>query len=189
LNVQRQFTPINRRIRNLVSRSVVQLTDVSKLMQTLQLTVLKDEVLDGVEYFEPHGFTSRAKAGAEAVLLCPGGNRSSAIAIVVADRRYRLQTLQEGEVALYDDAGNIVHLKQDGTIAVTSPTSVDVTAPTVTMSGDLAVTGNITAANMTASAAVADANGNMQEMRDTYNAHNHPTAPTGPVSPPSAPMI
>lgn len=188
MNVRRNLQPINRRIRNLVARTVVQLSDAAQMMQSLQLTGLHDEVLDNVEHFEPHGFTSRPKAGAEAMIVCPGGSRSHAIAIVVADRRYRLTTLAEGEVALYDDADNIVHLKQDGTIAVTSPTSVDISAPVVSMSGNLAVTGDVSAANVAASGNVEDAAGDMAEMRTIYNSHTHATAGLGAPSPPSTPM-
>ena len=177
MNIRRQLQPIHRRIRNITARGVVSLSDASKLLQTLQLTVLKDEVLDGVEHFEPHGFTSRPKAGAEAILLCPGGNRSSAITIMVSDRRVRIKDLGEGEVAIYDDTGNTIVLKQNGSIQMNSPTAVDIVAPDVTIDGNLSVTGD-----------VSDANGSMQEMRDIYNAHGHPTAPLGPVSTPTTSM-
>ncbi len=160
--VRRQARILHRQIKNIVARGVVQLSDASKNMQVLQVTVLKDEVLDNVQHYEAHGFTSRPKKGAEAVLLCPGGNRSSAFAIMVSDRRFRVKDLGEGEVAMYDDVGNLVHFKQDKTIAVMSDTSVDLTTPKVTMSGDLEVMGD-----------VSDASGSMQEMRDIHNAHTH----------------
>lgn len=193
--VRRQLEIVNRRINNSTARGVVQLTDVSKQMQTLQVTVLKDEVLDAVQYFEPHGFTSRAKQGAEAVLLCPGGNRASAFAIAVSDRRFRIKDLGEGEVAMYDDANNLIHFKQDKTLSVKSDTSVDFDVPDITTTGNIVATGNINAGgnihadgNVSADGDISDGIGSMQEMRDTYNGHNHPTAPTGPVSPPSVTM-
>jgi phage baseplate assembly protein V len=184
MSVRRLLVPVHRRIRNLTARGTVQLSDASKLLQSLQITLLKDEVLDNVEHFEPLGLTSRPKQGAEVLVLCPGGNRSSAIAVMVSDRRIRIKDLAEGEVAIYDDAGNLIQLKQDGTIAVTSSTSVDVTAPNVTMSGNLTVSGNVHA-----DGSVSDATSTMQAMRDAHNTHNHPTAPTGPVSLPSVLMV
>ena len=175
--IRRELKTVNRRIRNTVSRGVVQLSDASTLLQALQISVLKDEVLDNVEHFEPQGFTARPKQGAEAIILCPGGNRSSAIAIMVSDRRIRIKDLGEGEVAIYDDANNLIHFKQDGTIAVKSDTSVDFTTPEVTMSGNLVVAGN-----------VSDANGSMQEIRDTYNSHTHPGDSGGTTGTPNTPM-
>lgn len=184
--VRRQLEIVNRRINNSTARGVVQLTDVSKQMQTLQVTVLKDEVLDAVQYFEPHGFTSRAKQGAEAVLLCPGGNRASAFAIAVSDRRFRIKDLGEGEVAMYDDANNLIHFKQDKTLAVKSDMSVDFITPNVTMSGNLIVAGDVSA-----DGDVIDGNGSMQEMRDTYNDHPHSYTDNGSpltTSAPATPM-
>ena len=174
MNVRRQLAVVNRRVKNIVVRGVVQLSDPSKLMQTLQVTLLKDEVKDNVNHVEAHGFTSRPKQGAEAVLLCPGGNRSSAFAIMVSDRRFRVKDLGEGEVAMYDDANNLIHFKQNKTIAIKSDTSVDVTAPNVTMSGNLIVGGDIIS-----DGDVIDAKGSMQEMRDTFNSHPHPYTDEG----------
>ena len=170
----------------------MQLTDVSDLIQTLQLTVLKNEVLDKVEYFEAHGFTSRAKQGAEAIILCPGGNRSSAIAVIVGDRRFRFKSLGEGEVAMYDDANNLIHFKQDKTIAIKSDTSVDFDVPEITTTGNLTTAGNIHAdgnitadgniqavGNVSAGGSVSDATGTMQAIRDTFNSHTHPYTDDG----------
>jgi phage gp45-like len=39
---------------------------------------------------------------------------SHPIVLVVGDRRYRLKNLQDGEVAIYDDLGQKVHLTRDG---------------------------------------------------------------------------
>lgn len=186
--IRRELIAVNRRIRNLSARGIVQLSDAGKLLQTLQLTVLKDEVLDNVEHFEPHGFTSRPKKGSEAIILCQGGNRSSAITIMVSDRRVRLQGLAEGEVALYDDADNKIHLKQNGTVAIASPKSVDVTAPDVTMSGNLTVIGDISGANLTASGNVSDANGDMAEIRSVFNGHKHPGDSGGTTGTPDSQM-
>ena len=181
MNVRRQLEVVNRRVKNVVVRGVVQLSDPSKLMQTLQVTLLKDEVKDNVNHVEAHGFTSRPKQGAEAVLLCPGGNRSSAFAIMVSDRRFRVKDLGEGEVAMYDDANNLIHFKQNKTIAVKSDTSVDFDVPDITTTGNISSTGNIHAGgnisaggNLSADGDVSDGTGSMQDMRDIFNSHGHP---------------
>ena len=203
MDIQRQLKPVNRSIRNMVTRSVLQLSDVSQLIQTLQLTALKDEVLDNVEYFEPHGFTSRAQKGAEAIVFCPGGNRSSAICLVVADRRFRMKGLKEGEVALYTDEGDFIHFKRgneiyintENKLTVVAGNEVDVTAPLVNVTastkvtfttpdfwvvGDMTVFGDslVTGASavvgaMSSSTSLSDPLGTMQNVRVTYNGHTH----------------
>ena len=85
--------------------------------------------------FQDYGITSHPHPGAEAVVVCAGGLRSHAIAIRVDDRAYRLTGLQQGEVALYDDLGNVVKLGRDG-IEITGAAQVKVTAPKVIVESD-----------------------------------------------------
>ncbi|WP_431477838.1 phage baseplate assembly protein domain-containing protein [Massilia eburnea] len=56
------------------------------------------------------GFTSVPKPGAEGVVVFVGGNRDHGLVIAVEDRRFRLKGLASGEVAIYDDQGQKVHL-------------------------------------------------------------------------------
>lgn len=115
-------------VRNLIARGEVSAVTVGN-MQGLQAKLFAGEVKGGIEHFEPYGFTSHPLAGAEPVVLFPGGDRSHGIAIVVADRRYRVK-VQPGEVAVHDDQGQVVHLKRDG-IHVESPFNVTVKAADV----------------------------------------------------------
>lgn len=137
--------PMARRISSMVARGQVLAVNSAAKLQSLQLGLLAGETKDRVEHFEPFGFTSKPKPGAEHITLFVDGDRSHGITIVVADRRYRLTTLQDGEAALYDAFGNKVHLKSDGTLAVVASTQVQITSPLVTMSGSLQVAGAITA--------------------------------------------
>lgn len=118
------------RIRLMLGRAIVRLIDDGAKAQAMQLELLSDEVQDGVERFQEYGFTSHPHPDAEAIVACPGGLRSHAVVIAVEDRRYRLTGLRQGEVALYDDLGNVVLLGRDG-IAVTGIEKVTVTAPVV----------------------------------------------------------
>ena len=78
------------------------------------------------EFFQQYGFTSRPLAGAE-VLLIKQGN----IVYVVAsdDRRYRL-AIEDGEVAIFTDEGDKVHLKKNKEIEIKSGNKVTVDATT-----------------------------------------------------------
>lgn len=137
--------PLARRIGNLLARGGVHRVDSTGKMQRLQLRLSAGEAKDEVEHFEPFGFTSKPLPGAEHLTVFMDGDRSHAITVVVADRRYRLQGLEDGEAALHDAYGNKVHLKKDGTLAVVASAKVEVTSPLVSMSGNLQVAGSISA--------------------------------------------
>ena len=133
--IQRSLAPLARRMRLMVARAVVRLVNDDTLAQSLQLDLLADESADAVERFQGYGFTSVPHAGAEAVVVFVGGARSHGIIVQVEDRRYRLTGLQPGEVALFDDLGNVVKLGRNG-LAITGASKVLVTAPQVTVNSD-----------------------------------------------------
>lgn len=112
----RALAPLGRRLQNFFARGTVALSNPSKLMQTLQVKLLAGETLDRLEHFEPYGLTSRPKPGAEVAALFIDGDRSHGIVLVVADRRYRIKGLEEGEVALYDDQGQSIAIKREGMV-------------------------------------------------------------------------
>ncbi len=75
-----------------------------------------DETFTNREYFQHYGFTSRPLNGAEGILIKEGNN---VILIASDDRRYRLQ-IEDGEVALYSDEGDKIHLKRNKEIHITT---------------------------------------------------------------------
>jgi phage baseplate assembly protein V len=87
----------------MISRAVVELADDSTGIQSLKLSALADEERDEVERFQDYGFTGVPIFGAEAVVVCPQGNREHMIAIKVDNRLFRLKGLLPGEVAMYTD--------------------------------------------------------------------------------------
>jgi phage baseplate assembly protein V len=102
------------------------------------------EVKDGMEHLEPYGFTSCPHAGAEALAGFMGGDRSHGVVIVVSDRRYRIQELEPGEVAIYTDEGDKVHFKrgrviavETGTLNITATDSVNFNTPKITQTGQI----------------------------------------------------
>ena len=84
----------------IISRCTVALASAAGKLQSLQIRMLADEVKDNVEHLEPYGFTSCPHSGAEGVAVFPGGDRSHGVVVVIADRRFRLQGLKPGEVAI-----------------------------------------------------------------------------------------
>ncbi len=85
-----------------------------------------DETISDREYFQHYGLTSRPRAGAEAIIIREGNHF---LMIASDDRRYRI-SLEEGEVALYTDEGDKVHLKR-GQILIHSGGKIAAEAPEI----------------------------------------------------------
>lgn len=140
-NLAKLLGPLARSIGNLMSRGTVKIVNPGTKMQSLQLKLLDGEVADNVEHFEPFGFTSNPDGGAEALVLFPSGDKSHGIAVVVADRRYRLKGLASGDVAVYDKRGQSIILTENGIVVNTVKHTIN--AATVEINGDLTVNGAI----------------------------------------------
>jgi phage baseplate assembly protein V len=118
------------RVRGMVARAIVRLVDDARQAQELQVDLLAGESQDAVERFQNYGLTSVPHAGAEALVVFAGGLRSHGVVLAVEDRRYRLTGLEDGEVALFDDLGNVIKLGRER-IDVTAVTELRVEAPKV----------------------------------------------------------
>lgn len=134
---------MSRGLGNLLARAVLASVQQKKL-QSLQLQVLAGETKDGVELFEPYGFTGIALPGAESVLAFLDGGRTHAIALVQTDRRYRPTDLQPGEVAVFNNEGTRVVLRNGGKVEVLAATEVKVTTTKVILQADVDIVGNTT---------------------------------------------
>lgn len=126
----------------MVSRCTVALVNTALKMQGLQIRLLAGEFKDNVEHMEPYGYTSAPHPGAEGVAVFPGGDRSHGVVVVVADRRYRLKGLKDGEVALYTDEGDKLHFERGRKLTVVTAKlsfqaseSVDIQSPKLTHNG------------------------------------------------------
>jgi phage gp45-like len=109
-----------------ITRGTLEKTNDDTKWQEAEFKLLHDESVSDVEHVHPYGFSARPKGPteengkkrkAEAVIIYPnGGSRSHGLAVVVGDRRYRLKSMAEGEVAIHDDQGQKVHLTRDGIV-------------------------------------------------------------------------
>ncbi|RWT36855.1 hypothetical protein DN464_25050 [Enterobacter cloacae] len=107
---------LQRQVLSLIGRAVVKSINADSKCQTVDVELLAGQGKAGIEHLEPYGFTSRAKSGAEAVVLFPDGDRSHAVVVSISDRRYRIKGLKTGEVAFYDDQGQTVTLTRNGIV-------------------------------------------------------------------------
>lgn len=178
----RATAPLHRRIMNMLGRAVLRLVDDAAGLQRVQVTVLAGEVRDGVERFQDYGFTSHPLAGADALLVFLGGNRDHPVAVAVADRRHRQTGLEPGEVAVYDDQGQSVHLTRAGIVLRGAGRPVTITdALKVRIEADLEVTGQVKD--------LCDGAGRtMAGMREVYNGHTHPGDSGGTTGKPTEGM-
>lgn len=140
MNVAAALAALKSRVMLGVARAIVRTVADGRTMQALQLSVLGDELREGVERFQQYGLTSHPHPGAEAVMVCVGGNRDHGLVVAVDDRRYRLKPLQQGEVALYTDEGDSIILKRGRLVEVTTETltinagtAVNINTPAMTV--------------------------------------------------------
>jgi phage gp45-like len=140
---RREKNEINNKIRNsAASKVVLQSTNDGHKMQTMQATGLDGEVWDDLEYYQPYGITARAKPGSEGIVLPIGGDRGHGVVISTDDRNSRKKDLAVGEVALYSENGDYLHLKNGNKVELLTKDFL-VTGDMV-IEGNLTVNGNIT---------------------------------------------
>ena len=136
-------------LKSMLARGTVVLAAAGKKMQTLQVRLTAGELKDGAEHFEPYGFTSHPLGGAEVLTAFLGGDRSHAVVLVAADRRYRIQAMESGEVAVYTDEGSKVHLKRGRIIDIEADvlnikatTAVNFDTPVINQTGEIVSKGD-----------------------------------------------
>lgn len=105
--------------------------DDKQKMQTVQYTGLFGEKIKDMEHFHQYGFTSvpndpekKGKEAAELLVSNIMGSRDHPVVTSVADRRYRPQEFEKGEVALHDQQHQRLHLTKDGIDAATPKKNV-----------------------------------------------------------------
>ncbi|KNC92533.1 phage baseplate assembly protein V [Trabulsiella odontotermitis] len=158
------WNKVNQRIREAgqgirqAFRAVLTATNSATKVQLLQLVGLKNEGLDGAEYFQHYGFTSNPLPGSMGIVIPLNGSTSHSVIIATEHGTYRLKALKPGEVALYTDEGASVVMKRGRiiettcdeyivnckTYTVVAEQSADFTTPQLTASAQVIAQGKIT---------------------------------------------
>lgn len=150
-----------------IGRATVKRGDDDKPIQLWQIEGYPSEIRDGIQRQQEVGLSTMPLPGAKVVLSYHGGQRSQGIIVGVEDPRYRPKGLKGGESQLYmideagaDGSGGKTRTVLQGllgwiaklmgkTIIIGShddTTAIDIyTSGTVTIHGDLHVTGTMTA--------------------------------------------
>lgn len=157
-----------RRIMMTIASMKITATDDSGSIHRAQVRGFGPETIDAMPVLQIYGLASHAMVGSDAVAVFASGDRSNGVIIATGNQQFRLRGLKSGEVALYDNSGNVVKLGNGGKIEVTCPTEVKVICPgKVRMETPrLEVTGDIIDHCDTQTNTAAN-------MRSIYNTHTH----------------
>ncbi|STZ75574.1 phage baseplate assembly protein V [Bergeriella denitrificans] len=131
-------------------RGKIALVSAGEPVQRVQLSALADETLQDVEHLQQFGFTSHPPEGTEAVIIPLGGATSHGVIVATEHGNYRVKGLAGGEVAVYDQSGSSITLKQGRLIKIdcdkleiAAPGGVKIDAPNVQCTAQLTAQGQI----------------------------------------------
>jgi len=159
-----------------IGRGRLTSVDDSGVVQKVQMQLSASELRDGTPRLSEYGFHSNPPPGADAVLVCMGGDRTQGVVIACGHQKYRLTGLETGEVALADDLGQTVYLTRSGIVIkgaglpmlLTDTPEITLDTPLVHAKGDMNVDGNLTVTknivgeeNITATVNITSTTGNI----------------------------
>lgn len=131
-------------------RGVLNFVKSTPVIQQGQVSGLADEHLQDVELMQQFGFTSVPPQGTDAVILPIGGSTSYSVIIATEHGQFRVKSLKSGEVAIYDQSGSVITLKQGKVIdiqcdclTINATQKVDITTPILKTSQILTAGGQI----------------------------------------------
>ena len=114
MNYERLLAPLRRRMATLIGRCILSAVQSGEGFQTLDVVIMADESMGGVEHAEPYGFTSNPHPGAEGVVLNVAGQRASCVALNLGNRQYRLRVNISVRVALLDQIDQTAEVLPEG---------------------------------------------------------------------------
>jgi len=183
-DIRRALSPIKAAIQRVIARAVIESIKNTGSTQLIKAMIYADELAEDIEHVEEYGFTSYAKPGAEALLAAPGGSHDRAVAVTVADRRYRPVDLNEGDVELYtcnNTTGTTKHRVWLRDNASTGQLEIIV-------EGDMTILGGHDSTLVYPAPGAPQAILLADAMKLFYDAHVHPTG-VGPSGAPAVPMV
>lgn len=152
-------------------RGKINLTKSTDKIQKTQVSALAGETLQDVELMQHFGFTSHPPASTEALIIPIGGKTSHSVVVATENGQFRVKSLKTGEVAIYDQSGSSIVLKQGKIIEINCAT-LNITAPQININGDISQQGSI------------NNNGDMVASGISLTKHTHGGDSGGRTSPP-----
>jgi len=148
------------KLKSVFGKGLVDSVNDAGAIQTIKISGLENEVLDGIDRIQNYGMISNPPKGSEVVAVFMGGSREDGIAVAVDCGEYRITGLQTGEVCVYSKHGNTILFNTAGQLVLNSGAESAVKGDT--MKGDAATPAS-------------------------YDGHKHGTA-FGPSTVPTAPL-
>lgn len=140
---------------NVVRRGQLARLDDSKKTQNIQIILLDEEVVEGVERFQQYGFSSHPTSG-DVLCVAVGAKSNQLVSLCVNDSETRVN-IEGDDVAVYHKEGHKIVLSAGGVIThtckeliINAETSVKINTPDMTITADqstidgpLKVTGDV----------------------------------------------
>ena len=102
----------------LAFRSVLTALDTKPGVQLMQADGLSGEKLQASELFQHFGFTSAPPEGTQCIVLPLGGKTAHSVIVATECGAYRVDGLKGGEVAVYNQSGARIVLKEQRVIEI-----------------------------------------------------------------------
>lgn len=114
----------------MIARGVVQLVMDSGQGQVLQVRA-GGELIDGVERFQPYGFSSNPPVGTETMIMFVGGNRDHPIAFDMRGDAARKEAVtnsqsENGDILIYSAGGQFIRVAANGKIYIDAPENIHI---------------------------------------------------------------
>ena len=108
------------KLKSVFGKGLVDSVNDAGAIQTIKISGLENEVLDGIDRIQNYGMTSNPPKGSEVVAVFMGGSREDGIAVAVDCGEYRITGLQTGEVCVYSKHGNTILFNTAGQLVLNS---------------------------------------------------------------------
>ncbi|HQR97570.1 MULTISPECIES: phage baseplate assembly protein V [unclassified Polaromonas] len=151
--------------------------NLAQRIQRVEAEGLAGEELPGLELMQQFGFTSAPPAGSQLIIIPLGGRTSASVVVATEHGAFRFKLDNQGETAIYNQWGDLIHLRKDRSIRVVAALKVEMETPLLNVTGAIHAGQNITTdQSVVAAVDVKDQGGakSMAGMRDIYNLHDHP---------------
>lgn len=125
-------------------RAVATGMKIATRLQRVNADGLAGEKLQDMELFQHFGMTSAPPDGSQLIVLPLGGRTSAAVVIATEHGAHRFVLGAKGEMAIYNQWGDVVHLRQDRRIHVKAAAELIVETPLASFTGDVHVAGTLT---------------------------------------------
>lgn len=158
-------------------RGILQGISLAQRIQRVEAEGLAGEELPGLELMQHFGFASAPPAGSQLIIIPLGGRTSASVVVATEHGAFRFKLDNQGEAAIYNQWGDLVHLRKDRCIRVVAALKVEMETPLLNVTGAIHAGLDITTdQSVIATVDVMDQGGtkSMAGMRGTYNDHDHP---------------